>query len=115
MCGSGSFYHKAKIVRKTLLSTVLCSVADLDPESGAFLTPGSGIRNEQPGSYFLERKNHFFGLKYLNSLQIRGPGCKKVGYGINIPDLQHWFCDFFITLSLKNDVNVPSRSNKQKN
>jgi hypothetical protein len=27
---------------------------------GAFLTPGSGIRDEQPGSYFLELRNHFF-------------------------------------------------------
>jgi hypothetical protein len=53
--------------------------------SGAFLTPGSGmgrksasgsgIRNEQHGSYFLELRNHFFGLKYLNSLmRIRDPG-----------------------------------------
>jgi hypothetical protein len=26
------------------------------------------IRDEQPGSYFLELRNHFLGLKYLNSL-----------------------------------------------
>jgi hypothetical protein len=65
------------------------SVADLDPGSGAFLTPGSGIRDgnksgsgsgireEQPGSYFLELRNHFFGLKYSNFfMQI--PGWKKV-------------------------------------
>jgi hypothetical protein len=26
---------------------------------------GSGIRDEQPGSYFLELRNHFFGLKYF--------------------------------------------------
>jgi hypothetical protein len=54
-----------------------------DPGSGAFLTPGSGIedvqkvsiriRDEQPGSYILELKNHFF------------PGSE-----INIPDPQHW-------------------------
>jgi hypothetical protein len=54
------------------------SVADPDPGSGAFLTPGSGvgkksgsgsaIRDEQNGSYFLELRNHFSGLKYLNSL-----------------------------------------------
>jgi hypothetical protein len=25
-------------------------------------TSGSGIRNEQPGSYFLELRNHFFGF-----------------------------------------------------
>jgi hypothetical protein len=24
---------------------------------------GSGIRDEQPGSYFLELRNHFFGVK----------------------------------------------------
>jgi hypothetical protein len=45
----------------------------------------SGIRKEKPGSYFLELTNHFFGLKYLNSLmRIRDennsyPGWKKVG------------------------------------
>jgi hypothetical protein len=42
-----------------------------DPGLGAFLTPGSGIRDgrkkisirirdERPGSYFLELRNHFF-------------------------------------------------------
>jgi hypothetical protein len=46
-----------------------------DPGSDAFLTPGSGmgkksgagfgIRYEQPGSYFLELRNHFLGFKYL--------------------------------------------------
>jgi hypothetical protein len=63
---------------------------------------GSGIRDEQPRSYFLELRNHVFGLKYLNSLmRIRDtgsgirdgnnldPGWKKVGSGINIPDPQH--------------------------
>jgi hypothetical protein len=60
---------------------------------------GSRIRDEQPGSYFLELRIHFFGLKkYLNSLmRIRDgdssdPGSgveKKVGFGINIPDPQH--------------------------
>jgi hypothetical protein len=88
-----------------------------NPGLGAFLTPGSGIRDgrksasgsgirdEQPGSYFLELRNHFFaflGLKYLNSLmRIRDPGWrqfgsgirdkKKVGSGIrvNIPDPPH--------------------------
>jgi hypothetical protein len=59
------------------------------------------IRDEQPRSYFLELRNHFDGLKYLNSLmRIRDPGWKKVGSGIrdgkksdpgsgiNIPDPQ---------------------------
>jgi hypothetical protein len=78
------------------------SVADPDPGSGAFLTPGSGIRDgqkvsirirdEQSGSYFLELRNHFFvffGVKILKFLdadpgsgmetvRIRDPGWKKV-------------------------------------
>jgi hypothetical protein len=38
----------------------------------------SGIRDEQPESYFLELRNHFFGLKYLYSLmRIRDPGWKQ--------------------------------------
>jgi hypothetical protein len=48
--------------------------------------PGSGMNIEQPGSYFLELRNHFFSflrLKYLNSLiRIRDRGWKKVGSGI---------------------------------
>jgi hypothetical protein len=59
---------------------------------------GSGIRDEQPGSYFLELRNHFLGLKYfdadpgsgMGTVRIRDPGWKKVGSGINIPDPQHW-------------------------
>ncbi len=52
------------------------------------------IRDEQPGSYFPELINHFFGLKYLNSLmriqdpgsgmetiRIRDPAWKNVGSG----------------------------------
>ncbi len=79
-----------------------------DPGSGAFLTPGSGIRDgrksasgsgirdEEPGSYFLELRNHFFaffGVKILEffdedpgsgmkAVRIRDPGWKKVGSGI---------------------------------
>jgi hypothetical protein len=64
-----------------------------DPGSGAFLTPGSRIqevsiriRDEKPGSYFLELRNHFFGLKYLNSLmRIRDPGWRQFGSGIRDP------------------------------
>ncbi len=67
-----------------------------DQGLGAFVTPGSwmgrksasgsGIRDEQPGSYFLELRNHFFvflGLKYLNTLmRIRDPGWRQFGSGI---------------------------------
>jgi hypothetical protein len=59
--------------------------------------------DEQPGSYFLELKNHFFaffGVKILKffdedpgsemeTVRIRDPGLKKVGSGINIPDPPH--------------------------
>jgi hypothetical protein len=53
-----------------------------DPGLGAFLTPGSGIRDgrksasgsgirdEQPGSYFLELRNHFFDLFGVNTLKF---------------------------------------------
>jgi hypothetical protein len=69
--------------------------------------PGSGIRDEQPGSYFLELRNHFFGVKILKffdgdpgsgmeTVRIRDPGWKKVGSGINIPDPQH--CLFLTNL-----------------
>jgi hypothetical protein len=58
---------------------------------------GCKIRDEQLGSYFLELRNHFFSLKYLNSLMrmedfgsgIGDAGWKKVGSEINIPDPQH--------------------------
>jgi hypothetical protein len=42
---------------------------------------GSGIRDEQPGSYFLELK--FFGVKILKFFDT------DPGSGINIPDPQH--------------------------
>jgi hypothetical protein len=57
---------------------------------------GSGIRDEQPGSYFLELRNHFFGVKIykilkffdadpgsgMETVRIRDPGWEKVGSGI---------------------------------
>jgi hypothetical protein len=52
--------------------------------------PGSGIWDEQPGSYFFELRTHFllFEVKILklNSLmRIRDPGWKKVGSVIRDP------------------------------
>ncbi len=86
-----------------------CSVADPDPGSGAFLTPGSGmgrkstsgsgIRDEQPGSYFLELRNHFFvfffGVKIIKffdadpgsgmeTVRIRDGKKSDSGSGINM-------------------------------
>jgi hypothetical protein len=41
------------------------------------------IRDEQPGSYFRELGNQFFGFKYLNYLmRIRDPGWKKFRSGM---------------------------------
>jgi hypothetical protein len=91
------------------------NVADLDPGSGIGClsdpwirdgrksASGSKIRDEQPGSYFLELRNHFFaffGVKILKffdedpgsgmeTVRIRDPGWKKVGSGIHIPDPPH--------------------------
>ncbi len=62
-----------------------------DPGSGCLFDPwirngrksASGIRDEQPGSYFLELRNNFFGLKSLNSLmRIRDPGWRQFGSGM---------------------------------
>jgi hypothetical protein len=63
---------------------------------------GSGIRDEQPGSYFIELRNHFFGVKILKffdadpgsgmeTVRIRDPGWKNVGSGINIRDPQYCY------------------------
>jgi hypothetical protein len=64
------------------------------------LDPGSGKgKNKDPDPdlgwttriIFRELRNHFFGIKYLNSLmQIRDPGRKKFGSGMFIQDSQHW-------------------------
>jgi hypothetical protein len=44
---------------------------------------GSRIRDEQPGSYFLQFRNHFLGLKYLNSLmRIRDGDSSDPGFGM---------------------------------
>jgi hypothetical protein len=54
---------------------------------------GSGIRDEQPGSYFLELRNHFFaffGVKILKFFD------EDPGSGINIPDPPHCGSVFFI-------------------
>jgi hypothetical protein len=59
---------------------------------------GSGIRDEQPVSYFLELRKPFLLVKILKFFDA-DPGWKqfgsgirewkKVGSGINIPDPQH--------------------------
>jgi hypothetical protein len=61
------------------------SVADPDPGSGMGRksASGSGIRDEQPGSYFLELRNHFlgfFGAKILKFFDA------DPGYGIRDGD-----------------------------
>ncbi len=53
--------------------------------------PGSGIRDEQPGSYFLELRNHFFGFLGVKILKffdadpgsgIRDGDSSDPGFGI---------------------------------
>jgi hypothetical protein len=94
--GSASASKNLSILTQKIVSKlsvfITDSVADPDPGSGAFLTPGSGIRNEffsgsrisDPGSripdlgsriprpYFEELFDNFFGKKFFNSLKI-GP------------------------------------------
>jgi hypothetical protein len=89
------------------------SVADPESGIGCLFDPwirdgrksasGSGIRNEQPGSYFLELRNHFFaffGVKILKffdedpgsgieTVRIRDGKKSDPGSGINIPDPPH--------------------------
>ncbi len=61
---------------------------------------GSGIRDEQPGSYFLELRNHFLWVKIfkffdadpgsgMETVRIRDGKKSDPGSGINIPDPQH--------------------------
>ena len=85
---------------------VFFSVADPDPGSGAFNTPGSGnrIRDENFRSYFRELRNNLLGKNTLilwcgcgsGNLFDPGSGIRNgknsaPGSGINIPDSQHWF------------------------
>jgi hypothetical protein len=98
-------------------ATLQHSVADPDPGSGIRclfdpwirdgrkLASGSGIRDEQPGSYFLELRNHFFaflGVKIrkffdedtgsgIETVRIRDGKKSDPGFGINIPDPPHCF------------------------
>jgi hypothetical protein len=71
----GGHRQPAKTGALTATPFLTSSVADPDPGSGAFLTPGSGISD--PGSliprpYFEELFDNFFGKKFYNSLKI-GP------------------------------------------
>jgi hypothetical protein len=45
---------------------------------------GSGIRDEQPESYFLELRNHFFGFFGVKILKFfdADPGWRQFGSGI---------------------------------
>jgi hypothetical protein len=108
--GFGSLRPKNIRIRNTARTPVLrIRIRDwvgylFDPgiRDGRKSASGSGIRDEQPGSYFLELISHFFaflGVKILKfcedpgsgmeTVRIRDPGWKKVGSGINIPDPQH--------------------------
>jgi hypothetical protein len=73
-------YRTGTLLKVFIKITVFVSVADPDPGSGAFLTPGSGIRNgfiPDPGSripdpkpIFLKLCDNFLGKKFFNYLKI---------------------------------------------
>jgi hypothetical protein len=73
---------------RSRLQSIDCLIPDSEKMIGCpqCCRTGSGIRDEQPGSYFLELRNHFFaflGLKYLNSLmRIRDGDSSDPGSGM---------------------------------
>ncbi len=67
-------------------SGICCLFDHLDPGSWMCKKSGSGIRDEQPGSYFLELRNHFWGSgmgknsdpgSRMEKSRIREPGSGK--------------------------------------
>ncbi len=96
----------ANLVTVYVYSVLRIRIRDLGSGIGCLFEPwirdgrksasGSGIRDEQPGSYFLELRNHFFAFlgveipKFfdedpgsgMETVPIRDPGWKKVGSGI---------------------------------
>ncbi len=99
------------------------SVANPDPGLGAFLTPGSGnqdgrksasgsgIRDEQPRSYVLELKNHFFaffGVKILmekSRIRDKHPGSATLRVGLS----SHKKLSFYMKIKI---LKVGNRSKK---
>jgi hypothetical protein len=80
---------------------------------------GSGIRDEQPGSYFLELRNHFFaffGVKILKFFdedpgsEIQDGDSSDPGSEINIPDPPHWAAEIFLSMFGSNFCPPGSRS-----
>jgi hypothetical protein len=69
----------------SFIKSIGTSVADPDPGSGAFLTPGSGmgkiigiwIRDEQTGSYFRELRTNFRVKIHKFFIRIWDPGLEK--------------------------------------
>ncbi len=87
------------------LYMVRSSVADPSPVSGAFLTPGSGLRKKSISGSGVNNPDHisesleiifFGGVKILKFFEADpgwkkiGSGWKKFGSGMYIPDPQHW-------------------------
>jgi hypothetical protein len=73
-CGSGS-----SILSNCGFGSLLIYINVADPDPG-WVEVSIRIRDEQPGSYFIELGNHFFGSKHLNSLmRIRD---EQIGSGM---------------------------------
>ncbi len=82
----------------------LITFSSVDPGSGAFMTPGSGIRHgknpirdEHPRSFFRESLETVFLVKKYLLMRIRIRDLFDPGSGLNIPDPQHWLFLFFFS------------------
>jgi hypothetical protein len=74
---------------------------DSDPDPHVFGPPGSGSTSHRYGS----------GSRILLWIRILLSSCKNSKKNLD----SYYFVTLFDFLSLKNDVNVASKSNKQKN
>jgi hypothetical protein len=64
--GSGSFYHQAKIVRKTLILTVLCLIYDFLSFKNVVKVPVPYLKN------VIRKKNWFFFVKKIFCCCLEG-------------------------------------------
>ncbi len=113
--GSESFYRRAKIVRKTLIPTVLWLLFDYLSSKNDVNVPSKAVLQIR---IRIHRIHMFLGILDPDPL-FRGmdpdPSIikQKIVRKTLIPTSVLWLLfDYF---SSKNDVNVPSKSNKQKN
>ncbi len=117
---SGSFYHQAKIVRNTLVPTVLWFLLDFLSLKNDVNVPLKSKKQKNLIKFFV------FLASWISMTKIAGSGSTsgseygsgsfyhqaKIVRNTLVPTVLWFLLDF---LSLKNDVNVPLKSKKQKN